>query len=106
MSRLPFKVVIIRSNHYNLRNNDFIIPRVNTTGYGKHSVRCLKPVLWSKIDEKFRELKTLDEFKRVIRKVDLAKHIYLIIVLTVLFVIFVGGIIKELHRDYRGTVNF
>ena len=73
MSRL----FITRSNQYNLRNNvnDFIIPRVHTTGYGKHSVRYLGPVVWSKIDRKFRELKTVDQFKRVIRKVDLAKHI-------------------------------
>ena len=34
-----FRLFISRSNKYNLRNNDFIIPRVNTTGYGKHSVR-------------------------------------------------------------------
>ena len=45
------------------------------TGYGKHSVRYLGPVLWSKIDRKLRELKTLDEFKRKIRMADLAKHI-------------------------------
>ena len=47
-----------------------------TKGYGKHSVRYLGPVLWSKIDRKFRELKTVDqEFKTEIRRVDLAKHI-------------------------------
>ena len=46
-----------------------------TPGYGKHSVRYLGPVLWSKIDRKIRELKTLDEFKRKIRKADLAKYI-------------------------------
>ena len=69
------RLFIIRSNQYNLRKNDFIIPRVNTTDYGKHSVRYLGPVLWSKIDRKIRELKTLDEFKRKIRKADLAKHI-------------------------------
>ena len=66
---------IIRRTQYNLRNNDFIIPRVNTTTYGKHSVRYLGPVLWSKIDKKFRELETVDQFKRVMRKMDLAKHI-------------------------------
>ena len=69
------RLFIIRSNQYNLRNNDFIIPKVNTTGYGKHSVRYLGPVLWSKIDRKIRELKTLDEFKRKITKADLAKYI-------------------------------
>ena len=35
------RLFIIRSNQYNLRNNDFKIPKVNTTGYGKHSVRYL-----------------------------------------------------------------
>ena len=70
-----FRLFTARSNQYNLRNIDFIIPRVNTSGYDKHSVRDLGPVLWSKIDRKFRELKTVDQFKRVIRKVDLAKHI-------------------------------
>ena len=69
------RLFIISSNQYNLRNINFIIPRVNTTGYGKHSIRYLGPVLWSKIDRKFRELKMLDEFKRKIRKAGLAKHI-------------------------------
>ena len=59
-----YRLFIFRSNQYNLRNNDFVVPRVNTTGYGKHSVRYLGPVLWSKIDRKFRELKTLYEFKK------------------------------------------
>ena len=70
-----YRLFIFRRNQYHLRNNDFVVPRVNTTGYGKHSVRYLGPVLWSKIDRKFRELKTLYEFKRKIRMVDLAKHI-------------------------------
>ena len=68
--------IFFRSNQYNLRNNDFVVPRVNTTGYAKHSVRYLGPVPWSKIDRKFRELKTLYEFKRKIRMVDLAKYNY------------------------------
>jgi len=70
-----FRLLNISSNQLHLRNNDFITPRLNTTGYGKHSVRYLEPVLWSKIDRKFREVKKVDQFKRVIRKVDLAKHI-------------------------------
>ena len=56
-----FRLFIISGNQYYLRNNDFIIPRVNTTGYGKHLVRYLGPVLWSKIDGKFRELKMVDQ---------------------------------------------
>ena len=69
------RLFIFRRNQYNLRNNDFVVPRVNTTGYGKHSVRYLGLVLWSKINTKFRELKKLYEFKRKIRMADLAKHI-------------------------------
>ena len=57
-----YRLFISRSNQYNSGNNDFVVPRVNTTGYGKHSVRYLGPKLWSKIDRKFRELKTLYEF--------------------------------------------
>ena len=85
-------------------------------GYGKHSVRYLGPVLWSKIDRKFRELKMLYEFKRKIRMADLAKHInfYLIIVLTVLFVILNiviifklwVGLLRGSYRDYMGTFSF
>ena len=51
------RLFIFRSNQYNLRNNDFVVPRVNTTGYVKHSLTYLGPVLWSKIDRKFK-LKT------------------------------------------------
>jgi len=40
-----YRLFISRSNQYNLRNNDFVVPRVNTTGYSKHSVRYLGPVL-------------------------------------------------------------
>ena len=72
-----------------------------TTGYGEHSVRYLGPVLWSKIDRKLREPKTVDQFKREIRKVDLAKHILpnKCIDCTLCIVIifkFVGGIIERL----------
>lgn len=59
----------------NLRSNEFKIPRVNTKGFGKHSIRYLGTVLWSKIDSKIRELITIDGFTRVIRKIDLAKRI-------------------------------
>ena len=42
--------------------------RVNTTGFGKHSVRYLGPVLWSKLDAKVREQQSVDSFKKLIRK--------------------------------------
>ena len=37
--------------------------RVRVTVYGKHSVRYFGPALWSQIDRKFRELKTVDQLK-------------------------------------------
>ena len=72
-----------------------------TIGYGKHSVRYLGPVLWSKIDRKFRELKTVDQFQREIRMVDLAKHtlpnkcIDCTLCIVIIFK-FVGGIIGRI----------
>ena len=37
-------------NSNRLRNSDFVITRLNTVTYGKHSLRYLGPVLWSKLD--------------------------------------------------------
>ena len=34
---------------YSLRNSDFILPRYNTVKYGRHSIRYLGPLLWSKL---------------------------------------------------------
>ena len=62
---------VINNNKYDLRNNDFIIPRVSTTRYGKHSLRYLGPVIWSKLDGKIRALRTLQEFKNALHKVDI-----------------------------------
>ena len=63
---------------YKVKNGlcpDYISRLFIIRNIGKYSVKFLGPVLWSKIDRKFRELKTVDQFKRVIRKIDLAKHI-------------------------------
>ena len=72
------------NNRYNLRNNDFIIPRVNTTRYGKHSIRYLGPVIWAKLDKKTRTLKTLKDFKGVINNTDIQHLIF-------------NGQLQELH---------
>ena len=56
---------------YNLRTKEFVIPRVNTTGFGKHSVRYMGPLLWSKLDAKVREEQSVDAFKKLIRKQNL-----------------------------------
>ena len=39
----------LNSSGYALRNADFIVPRFNTVNFGKHSIRYLGPVLWSKL---------------------------------------------------------
>ena len=62
---------VINNNEYNLRNNDFSIPRVSTTRYGKHSLRYLGPVIWSKLDGKIRAQRMLQEFKNALHKVDI-----------------------------------
>ena len=37
---------------YGLRNSgDFFIPRYNTTTYGRHSLRYVGPVIWSKLSK-------------------------------------------------------
>ena len=58
-------------NRYSFRNSDFVIPRVNTVTYGKHSLRYLGPFLWSKLDKKVRNSESLNTFKSKIRKLDL-----------------------------------
>ena len=61
----------IKDMTYNLRNSDFVIPRVNTTIYGKHSIRYLGPALWAKLDRKLRNLENLATFKRSVRRINL-----------------------------------
>ena len=60
-------------NSYSLRNSDFVIPIFNTVTYGKHSLRYLGPVLWSKlVYKKIKNSESLNTFKAKIRKLDLA----------------------------------
>ena len=56
---------------YNLRNADFNIPRFRTVRYGKHSLRYLGPLLWSKLIPLDRESPTLNCFKHNIKKKEL-----------------------------------
>ena len=51
-----------------LRTKEFVIPGVYSTGFRKHSVRYLGPLLWSKLDGKVREQQSVDAFKKLIRK--------------------------------------
>ena len=58
-------------NCYSFKNSDFVIPRFNTVTYGKHSLRYLGPVVWSKLDKKIKNSESLNTFKAKIRKLDL-----------------------------------
>ena len=51
---------------YSLRNSDFILPRYNTVKYGRHSIRYLGPLLWSKLASSERNTPTLKDFKQMI----------------------------------------
>ena len=55
-----------------LRNADFNIPRYDTLKYGKHTLRYLGPVLWSKLNRDIKSKTTLKSFKKCIRKIDIA----------------------------------
>ena len=61
--------------YYNLRNADFRQECFNTTKYGKHSLRHFGPLLWSKINRELRSATTLSNFKKGIRKTDIASLI-------------------------------
>lgn len=61
----------LNNTTYNLRVKEFQLPRFNTITYGKHSLRYLGPLLWSKLDSDLRNSETIEDFKRRIRKADL-----------------------------------
>ena len=54
---------------YNLRNLDFKQPNHQTIKFGKHSIRYLGPMLWSKLSPNIRHSKNLQMFKIQIRRV-------------------------------------
>ena len=50
--------------HYGLRNSgDFFIPRYNTT-YGRHSLRYVGPVIWSKLSKDVKNAELIYSFKK------------------------------------------
>ena len=63
----------ISNSKYNLCNKDFFIPRVNTTKYGKHSIRYLEPYLWNKMNINLRQKMSLEAFKDAIRGMDIKR---------------------------------
>ena len=68
----PIKdIFTIKETHYELRNNNFIIPKFCTVKYGKNSIRYFGPYLWSRLEKKLKELPTMNHFKRNIRGMDI-----------------------------------
>ena len=57
------------NSSYNLRQSDFSVPS-NT--YGKHSLRHLGPILWSKLTTADRSVTSLTSFKNLVSKRDLS----------------------------------
>ena len=58
-------------NIRNLRSSDFRLPRYNTVRYGKHSVRFLGPLLWSRLTKTERNAQSLTAFKSLLSRKDL-----------------------------------
>ena len=50
-----------------LRNSDFIMPRFNTTTYGKHSISYLRPTMWAKLSKDIRKSETVMNLVELIR---------------------------------------
>ena len=49
-----------------------MIPRISTTHhYGKHSIRYIGPVIWSKLSKHIKSSVMLASFKNQVRKVDI-----------------------------------
>ena len=53
------------------RHSDFILPRFKSVKYGKHSLKYLDPILWSKRTKEERDKNSLGAFKSSIRKREL-----------------------------------
>ena len=71
----PTYICNIFNNHnssYSLRQSDFSTPSFNTVTYGKHSLRYLGPKLWGKLSPDIRSAKTLNIFRKQIRKYDIS----------------------------------
>ena len=60
----------LKNTQYNLRNDDFKLPRFETVRFGKNSIKYVGPLLWSKLPRYLRMIETRNSFKRNIRKVN------------------------------------
>ena len=65
------EMFILRETPYELRNNNFVIPKFCTVKDGKHSIRYFGPYLWSKLESTIKEVPTMNQFKRRIRRMDM-----------------------------------
>ena len=61
----------LKNTQYNLQNSDFELPRFETVRFGRNSIKYMGPLIWSKLPRYLGMVKTLNLFKRNIRKVDL-----------------------------------
>ena len=59
-------------NQYSLRNSNFVIPRLNTVTYGKHSIKHLGPTLWHRLPRDITNVINLNHSKKLIRQKDLS----------------------------------
>ena len=55
-----------RSTHL-LRNSDFVLRRFDTKRYGKHCIRYLGPLLWTKLSKDLKNSPTVATFRTKIR---------------------------------------
>ena len=68
ISRIYLKLIVVR---YNLRVKEFMLPRFNTTSYGKNSMKYLGQQLWSKQNSNIRNAPSIDAFIKAIKRKDL-----------------------------------
>ena len=55
--------------NYKLRSQtDFVLPDVNTTYFGLHSLRCFSSKIWNVIPDEIKNSLSLDKFKIKIRQ--------------------------------------
>ena len=54
-----------------LRNSNFVIPKFRTVKEGKNSVRYFGPYLWSKLKRAIKEVPTIKQSKKCIRRMDI-----------------------------------
>ena len=66
------QLFVHKGSTHSLRNSDFVLPRFETTRYGKHSVRYHGPFSWSKLTDNQTDSPSLPVFINKIRKLNLA----------------------------------